>query len=346
MKSSKIGERRWARVALALVLLMCVVMNADAATRRLLLVGDSWPAFMWAGIPVMDPGGRVFQEAFIENGLGQWEEWGQYTTIPTSMAYEWAGNELTPWLLGKLDLIRRELRDNPTIDIVHLCLGGNDFGRADFRTYIDYVEFDMQTIVFGGPLIAGTFTVSFQGATTAPIPFNATAAQVQTALENLSTIGAGNISVIDVEGLDANGGPKFSCSFQGTFAHPPVPSMSANGSNLTIASVGAIDHAGGYAAGVNSVHVSGFPISVTDDMTVTIDGDPSPHHIYEWSPYSGAPVTQLTLYSDVDPGLLSAPVAHGAAIYGYPKAQVRAVPAQEGQAGQEPGGYLVEGAVP
>jgi PKD repeat protein/glucose/arabinose dehydrogenase len=40
---------------------------------------------------------------------------------------------------------------------------------------------------------AGTFTLTFKGQTTAPLPFNATAAQVDAALEALSTVGANNV---------------------------------------------------------------------------------------------------------------------------------------------------------
>ena len=39
----------------------------------------------------------------------------------------------------------------------------------------------------------GTFTLTFNGQTTAPLPFNATAAQIDAALEALSNIGADNI---------------------------------------------------------------------------------------------------------------------------------------------------------
>ena len=39
----------------------------------------------------------------------------------------------------------------------------------------------------------GTFTLTFNGQTTAPLAFNATAAQIEAALEALSNIGAGNI---------------------------------------------------------------------------------------------------------------------------------------------------------
>ena len=42
---------------------------------------------------------------------------------------------------------------------------------------------------------SGTFTLTFDGQTTASIPFNASTAQVQTALQNLVTIGANNVVV-------------------------------------------------------------------------------------------------------------------------------------------------------
>ncbi len=41
----------------------------------------------------------------------------------------------------------------------------------------------------------GTFTLTFNGQTTAPIPFDATAAQTQAALEALSNIGDQDINV-------------------------------------------------------------------------------------------------------------------------------------------------------
>lgn len=45
------------------------------------------------------------------------------------------------------------------------------------------------------PPTAGTFTLTYSGQTTAGIAFDATPAQVQAALEALSTVGAGNVSV-------------------------------------------------------------------------------------------------------------------------------------------------------
>jgi hypothetical protein len=72
----------------------------------------------------------------------------------------------------------------------------------------------------------GTFAVSFRGTggfsedpTTAPIPFNATAAEVQSALEGVSTIGAGNVSV-----SGPAGGP-WQITFIGALAGLDVPNV-------------------------------------------------------------------------------------------------------------------------
>lgn len=53
----------------------------------------------------------------------------------------------------------------------------------------------IQGITLNNQPYAGTFTVTFGGQTTAPIPYNSTTAQVQTALQALSSIGANNCSV-------------------------------------------------------------------------------------------------------------------------------------------------------
>jgi hypothetical protein len=54
---------------------------------------------------------------------------------------------------------------------------------------------ELQRLTPGGTITGGTFTLTFNGKTTAAIAWNATAAQVQAALELLSTVGAGNIAV-------------------------------------------------------------------------------------------------------------------------------------------------------
>jgi len=70
---------------------------------------------------------------------------------------------------------------------------------------------------------AGTFTLSFAGAVTAPIPFNASPAAVQVALEALGVLGAGTVTVTGA----------YVVTFGGTMSTCPVPPLVANGANLT-----------------------------------------------------------------------------------------------------------------
>jgi hypothetical protein len=53
----------------------------------------------------------------------------------------------------------------------------------------------VQTVTVTGGPTGGSFTLTFAGQTTAAIPYNATAAQVQTALTALAAIGAGGVAV-------------------------------------------------------------------------------------------------------------------------------------------------------
>lgn len=76
---------------------------------------------------------------------------------------------------------------------------------------------------------AGTFTLSYKGATTAPITFSATAAAVQTALEALSTVGTGNLTV--------TGGPANTTALvitgAGTLAGQPLDLIVVDKTGLT-----------------------------------------------------------------------------------------------------------------
>ena len=69
---------------------------------------------------------------------------------------------------------------------------------------------------------SGTFTLTFKGQTTAPLPFDASAEEVQSALEALSSIGAGNVAV--------NGG--YEVTFEGALAGSEQPPLTADGSSL------------------------------------------------------------------------------------------------------------------
>jgi hypothetical protein len=77
-----------------------------------------------------------------------------------------------------------------------------------------------------GTATGGTFTLTFNGQTTAAIAFGATAAAVKAALELLSTIGTGNVAV-----SGANGGP-WTVTFQAALERTALQ-LTASGTSLT-----------------------------------------------------------------------------------------------------------------
>lgn len=91
--------------------------------------------------------------------------------------------------------------------------------------YGDPVNEIQQITISGGPT-AGTWFLIFDGQPTAAIPYNATAAQVQAALESLTNIGVGDVSV------NAGGPGVYSVTFQNTLGNINVPLMVANGALL------------------------------------------------------------------------------------------------------------------
>src|ERR1051325_5501317 len=89
---------------------------------------------------------------------------------------------------------------------------------------------EKETLTMGGGPTGGTFTLTYSSQTTAGIPYNATAAQVQTALINLSNIGPNEVR--------CTGGPfpatpivvNFQGTLSGTLAGAP---MTATNTGLT-----------------------------------------------------------------------------------------------------------------
>jgi hypothetical protein len=80
---------------------------------------------------------------------------------------------------------------------------------------------EVQTVTITGGPTGGTFTLTFNGATTDPLPYNATAAQVQSALWALSTIGDEDVWV-----TGAAGGP-FTVTFRGALAGTDVAALTS-----------------------------------------------------------------------------------------------------------------------
>ena len=71
----------------------------------------------------------------------------------------------------------------------------------------------------------GTFKLSFEGSETAPIPYNASAAEVEAALEALATIGAGNVDV-------SKPASDYLVTFVGTLASTDVEELKADKTGL------------------------------------------------------------------------------------------------------------------
>jgi len=239
MARGVVSRNCWCVSALALVACVPLVGAATAEQAaqepipRILVVGDSWPMFLMGGLFFWTyDNGSAFRDVLAQMGYGRWGDLGERTALGGSMITEWSTNELhhvPPYgVIGLLDLIERELVECPTLDIVHLCLGGNDYMRGDFSAFIDYEPYQMQTISFSGEPTGGTFTLTFAGQTTGAIAYGADASVVDGALEALGTIGPGNIEVTLTSGM-----PTYFCWFQGVFADSAVAMMTSNGSGLT-----------------------------------------------------------------------------------------------------------------
>jgi hypothetical protein len=89
---------------------------------------------------------------------------------------------------------------------------------------------EVQTVTITGTPTGGTFTLTFDGSTTAAIAYNATASAVQSALEALPSVDTGAVVV--------TGGPGPSTAFTVTFSGAQfqgsnVPAMTASGASLT-----------------------------------------------------------------------------------------------------------------
>lgn len=86
---------------------------------------------------------------------------------------------------------------------------------------------ELQSVTVTGSPTGGTFTLTFDGDTTANINHNASAATVQTELAALSSIGNGNVAV------SGNAGGPWTVRLTGTLARVDQPLLTANAGGLT-----------------------------------------------------------------------------------------------------------------
>jgi len=110
-------------IRLSLILSLC--LQVEAGTKRILVVGDSWAAFMTHPMT-----GEIFQHALNAEGYEEAEIVAtEKTAVPGSRADQWATNHK-----GKLDDLKHTLTANPTVDIAFVVIGGNDFLREAIKT--------------------------------------------------------------------------------------------------------------------------------------------------------------------------------------------------------------------
>jgi len=99
----------------------------------------------------------------------------------------------------------------------------------DGSIYVDPSIDERQRIWIGSS--GGSFTLNFDGNTTTPIPFNASAATVQTRLEALENIDPGEVVVSGGPG-DLGANSPYEVAFQGGLSGTAVPEIVVNGAQL------------------------------------------------------------------------------------------------------------------
>lgn len=131
---------------------------------------------------------------------------------------------------------------------------------------------EVQTVTITGGPTGGTFTLTFDGETTAAIAYNAAAAAVQAALEALSNVEPGDV----VASGGALPGTAVTVTFGGRYLGKNVPQMTASGASLTGGSSPAVAVAtgtgGGSSASDGTERLVGFLFSAVKAPSVnTVD---------------------------------------------------------------------------
>jgi hypothetical protein len=133
---------------------------------------------------------------------------------------------------------------------------------------------EVQTVSITGTPTGGTFTLTFDGETTAGIAYNANAATVQAALEALSNVGPNAVTVTGGPGP----GTAWVVTFSGTeYQGSNVPAMTTSGASLTggTSPASAVAQTTGGGSGVTDASdlLTGFlymPVAVPEGATEVI----------------------------------------------------------------------------
>jgi len=123
---------------------------------------------------------------------------------------------------------------------------------------------------------SGTFTLTFGGETTAAIEFDAAASAVQSAMEALASVGAGNVVV------SGNAGGPYRIEFQGDLAATDVGTVTADGSGLSgsTPSIGVVETQQG-GPGVNEVQTITLTNAESGTFTLTYSGETTADIAYD-----------------------------------------------------------------
>lgn len=129
---------------------------------------------------------------------------------------------------------------------------------------------EVVTLTEGTNITAGTYTLTFGGQTTAAIAWNATAAQVQAALEALSTIGVGNVLVTGMSG-GLTAAPA-TITFVNNLGYTNVGALTSTQTSLT----------GDFAIAVATAGSAGSPGNFKQYSSSATDGSQFPRGLLEW----------------------------------------------------------------
>lgn len=129
---------------------------------------------------------------------------------------------------------QKDLRDPPMIRGI-LLDNLDSMGTADVAVTGLIESTSVQRVAILGNATAGTFILQFEGSTTPAIPYNIAAAELQTVLEDLPSIGSGNVlvSLGPTTGETPHATPCWLVSFVGEFLDEEVPLLSLFSESLT-----------------------------------------------------------------------------------------------------------------
>lgn len=137
--------------------------------------------------------------------------------------------------------------------------------------YVPYV-LDSESVSIAVDATGGTFTITIEGQTTAAIAFNATAAQVQAAVELLPGVGPGDLTVTGGPG-NAGGTTPYVITWGGRYAGVDAPAVTTGAGSLTggAGTAAVTTTAGGAESPAGEGTGAGFLFSSTKVPSLTDD---------------------------------------------------------------------------